>query len=102
MPSAVRLRTGIGCEAALHPRRQCGASLVGASRCPGCRSADVLPIEPFDAKVSVIYGRLRAELQLLGLSLAAMDPAHALALDRALVSLDQAFAKPLVGDHRCR
>ena len=56
---------------------------------------DVLPIEPFDAEVSVTYGRLRAELQRLGLSLAAMDlliAAHALALDRPLVSLDQAFA----------
>ena len=56
---------------------------------------DVLPIEPFDAQVSVTYGRLRAELQRLGISLAAMDlliAAHALALDRPLVSLDQAFA----------
>ena len=57
---------------------------------------DVLPIEPFDAEVSVTYGRLRAELQRLGISLAAMDlliAAHALALERPLVSLDQAFAK---------
>ena len=56
---------------------------------------DVLPIEPFDAKVSVTYGRLRAEIQRLGVSLAAMDlliAAHALELDRPLVSLDQAFA----------
>jgi len=56
---------------------------------------DVLPIEPFDTQVSVTYGRLRAELQRLGISLAAMDlliAAHALALDRPLVSRDQAFA----------
>ena len=56
---------------------------------------DVLLIEPFDTQVSVTYGRLRAELQRLGISLAAMDlliAAHALALDRPLVSLDQAFA----------
>ena len=57
---------------------------------------DVLPIEPFDAEVSVTYGRLRAELQRLGLSLAAMDlliAAHALALDRSVLGLHQAFAK---------
>ena len=57
---------------------------------------DVLPIEPFDTQVSVTYGRLRAELQRLGISLAAMDlliAAHALALERPLVSLGQAFAK---------
>ena len=57
---------------------------------------DVLPIEPFDARISVTYGKLRAELQRLGLSLAAMDlliAAHALALDRPLVSGDQAFVK---------
>ena len=56
---------------------------------------DVLPIEPFDAQVAVTYGRLRAELQRLGISLAAMDlliAAHALALNRPLASLDQAFA----------
>ena len=55
---------------------------------------DVLLIEPFDAQVSAIDGRLRAELQRLGISLSAMDlliAAHALALDRPLVSLDQAF-----------
>ena len=59
---------------------------------------DVLPIEPFDAKVSVTYGRLRAELQRLGLSLAAMDlliAAHALVLDRPLLRCDQAFANVL-------
>ena len=56
---------------------------------------DVLLIEPFDTQVSVTYGRLRAELQRLGISLTAMDlliAAHALALDRPLVSGDQAFA----------
>ena len=56
---------------------------------------DVLPIEPFDAQVSAAYGLLRAELQRLGISLAAMDlliAAHAVALDRPLVSRDQAFA----------
>ena len=67
-----------------------------------CRAAlvadllDVLPIEPFDAQVSATYGLLRAELQRLGLSLAAMDlliAAHAVALDRPLVSRDQAFVK---------
>ena len=57
---------------------------------------DVLPIEPFDAQVSATYGLLRAELQWLGISLAAMDlliAAHAVALDRLLVSRDQAFVK---------
>ena len=57
---------------------------------------DVLPIEPFEAQVSAAYGLLRAELQRLGSSLAAMDlliAAHAVALDRPLVSRDQAFAK---------
>ena len=56
---------------------------------------DVLPIEPFDAQVSAAYGLLRAELQRLGISLAAMDlliAAHAVALDRPLVSRDQSFA----------
>lgn len=56
---------------------------------------DVLPIEPFDAQASATYGRLRAQLQRLGISLAAMDlliAAHALALDRPLVSRDQAFS----------
>jgi len=56
---------------------------------------DVLPIEPFDAQISATYGLLRAELQRLGISLAAMDlliAAHAVALDRPLVSRDQAFA----------
>ena len=57
---------------------------------------DVLPIEPFDTQVSVTYGRLRADLQRLGISLSAIDlliAAHALALDRHLVSSDQAFGK---------
>ena len=56
---------------------------------------DVLSIEPFDAQVSAAYGLLRAELQRLGISLTAMDlliAAHAVALDRPLVSRDQAFA----------
>ena len=55
---------------------------------------DALPIEPFDAQASATYGRLRAELQRLGISLAAMDlliAAHAMSLDRPLVSRDQAF-----------
>ncbi|NDD69998.1 MAG: type II toxin-antitoxin system VapC family toxin, partial [Synechococcaceae bacterium WB9_4xC_028] len=50
---------------------------------------DVLPIEPFDDQVAATYGLLRAELQLQGTSLSAMDlliAAHALALDRPLVS----------------
>jgi len=56
---------------------------------------DVLPIEPFDAQVSAAYGLLRAELQRLGISLSAMDlliAAHAVALDRPLVSRAQIFA----------
>ena len=59
---------------------------------------EVLPIEAFDAKVASTYGRLRAELQRLGISLSAMDlliAAQALALGRTLVSHDQAFAKVL-------
>ena len=52
-------------------------------------------MEAFDAQVASTYGRLRAELQRLGISLSAMDlliAAHALALGRSLVSHDQAFA----------
>ena len=48
------------------------------------------------------YGRLRAELQRLGITLAAMDlliAAHALALERMLVSSDQVFAS--VPDLQC-
>ena len=54
----------------------------------------VLPIEPFDLKVAAAYGCLRAELQRAGRSLSAMDlliASHAMALDRTLVSADQAF-----------
>ena len=57
---------------------------------------EVLPIEAFDAQVASTYGLLRAELQRVGISLAAMDlliAAHALALGRTLVSHDQALAK---------
>ena len=56
---------------------------------------EVLPIDAFDAQVSKTYGQLRAELQRLGINLAAMDlliAAHALALERMLVSQDQVFA----------
>jgi tRNA(fMet)-specific endonuclease VapC len=54
----------------------------------------VLPIGPFESQVAVIYGRLRAALQRAEQSLSAMDlliASHALALDRTLVSGDQAF-----------
>jgi tRNA(fMet)-specific endonuclease VapC len=54
----------------------------------------VLPIGPFESQVAVIYGRLRAALQRAEQSLWAMDlliASHALALDRTLVSGDQAF-----------
>ena len=57
---------------------------------------EVLPVEAFDAQVASTYGLLRSDLQRLGNSLSAMDlliAAHALALGRTLVSLDQAFAK---------
>ena len=60
-----------------------------------CDLLEVLPIEAFDAQVSKTYGQLRAELQRLGINLAAMDlliAAHALALERMLVSEDQVFA----------
>jgi len=60
-----------------------------------CDLLEVLPIEAFDAQVSKTYGQLRAELQRLGINLAAMDlliAAHALALERMLVSQDQVFA----------
>ena len=95
MTSAVRLRSAIGREAAVHARHQCGARLVGRRTALVADLLDVLPIEPFDAEVSVTYGRLRAELQRLGLSLAAMDlliAAHALALDRSVLDLHQVFA----------
>jgi tRNA(fMet)-specific endonuclease VapC len=54
----------------------------------------VLPIEPFESQVAAVYGRLRAALQRAGRSLSAMDlliASHALALNRTLVSGDQAF-----------
>jgi tRNA(fMet)-specific endonuclease VapC len=54
----------------------------------------VLPIGPFESQVAVVYGRLRAALQRAEQSLSAMDlliASHALALDRTLVSGDQAF-----------
>ena len=55
----------------------------------------LLSVEPFYAEVSATYGLLSAELQRLGISLAAMDlliAAHAMALERPLVGLEQAFA----------
>ena len=81
---AAEIRFGLARQTLSEPRAALVADLL-----------DVLPIEPFDTQVSVATGRLRAELQRLGISLAAMDlliAAHALALDRPLVSLDQAFA----------
>ena len=54
----------------------------------------VLPIDPIESQVAVVYGRLRAALQRAGRSLSAMDlliASHALALDRMLISADQAF-----------
>jgi len=57
---------------------------------------EVMPIEAFDGQVASIYGQLRADLQRVGISLAAMDlliAAHALALGRTLVSDDQVFAQ---------
>lgn len=45
--------------------------------------------------VANVYGQWRADLQRLGITLAAMDlliASHALALDRTLVSHDQVFA----------
>jgi len=54
----------------------------------------VLPSEPFDLQVAAVYGRLRAALQRAGRTLSAVDlliASHALALDRTLVSADQAF-----------
>jgi tRNA(fMet)-specific endonuclease VapC len=54
----------------------------------------VLAIEPFDSVVAAAYGQLRARLELMGVSLAAMDlliAAHALASSRALISNDPVF-----------
>ena len=54
----------------------------------------VLPMEPFDHEASMAYGQLRARLEALGSTLAAMDlliAAHAIARQRTLVSNDQAF-----------
>ena len=81
---AAEIRVGLARQALSERRAALVADLL-----------DVLPIEPFDAQVSAAYGLLRAELQRLGISLAAMDlliAAHAVALDRPLVSRDQAFA----------
>jgi len=67
-----------------------------------CDLLEVLPVEAFDEQVAKTYGRLRAELQRLGITLAAMDlliAAHALALERMLVSSDQVFAS--VPDLHC-
>ena len=67
-----------------------------------CDLLEVLPVEAFDEQVAKTYGRLRAELQRLGITLAAMDlliAAHALALERMLVSSDQVFAS--VPDLQC-
>jgi len=55
-----------------------------------------MPIEAFDGQVASIYGQLRADLQRVGISLAAMYlliAAHALALGRTLVSDDRVFAQ---------
>lgn len=54
----------------------------------------VLPIEPFDTLVATAYGQLRVRLELMGVSLSAMDlliAAHALASSRTLISNDQVF-----------
>lgn len=67
-----------------------------------CDLLEVLPVEAFDEQVAKTCGRLRAELQRLGITLAAMDlliAAHALALERMLVSSDQVFAS--VPDLQC-
>lgn len=75
----------------------------GLARCrlPEARAAlvcdllEVIPVEAFDEQVANVYGQLRADLQRLGITLAAMDlliASHALALDRTLVTHDQAFA----------
>ncbi len=70
-------------------------------RLPEARAAlvrdllEVLPVEAFDEQVAKIYGQLRADLQRLGITLAAMDlliASHALALERTLVTHDQVFA----------
>lgn len=70
-------------------------------RLPEARAAlvrdllEVIPVEAFDEPVANVYGQLRADLQRLGITLAAMDlliASHALALDRTLVSHDPVFA----------
>ena len=56
----------------------------------------VIDIEPLAPPTDVIYGRLRSELERAGAPLSANDlliAAHALALDRTLVSHDGAFAR---------
>lgn len=67
-----------------------------------CDLLEVLPVVAFDGQVAKTYGRLRAELQRLGITLAARDlliAPHALALERMLVSSDQVFAS--VPDLQC-
>ena len=70
-------------------------------RLPEARAAlvrdllEVLPVEAFDEQVAKIYGQLRADLHRLGITLVVMDlliAAHALALERTLVTHDQVFA----------
>ncbi|CAN5202510.1 type II toxin-antitoxin system VapC family toxin [soil metagenome] len=55
-----------------------------------------LEIEPLSEPVDVIYGRLRDALERRGLPMDANDlliAAHALALDRVLISADAAFTR---------
>ena len=57
---------------------------------------DVLPVEPFDATASHVYGKLCFRLQQAEIIVAAMDlliASHALALERTLISDDQVFAQ---------
>ena len=65
----------------------------------GVRWVDLIPVRALVRLITRqplrLLAKLVPELQRLGLSLRAMDlliAAHALALDRPLVSLDQAFA----------
>jgi tRNA(fMet)-specific endonuclease VapC len=56
----------------------------------------VIDIEPLATPADTIYGRLRADLERGGEPMSANDlliAAHALALDRTLVSHDAAFAR---------
>ena len=57
---------------------------------------DVLPVEAFDESASRVYGKLCFRLQQTGITVAAMDlliAAHALALERTLISDDKVFAQ---------